>query len=100
LPELSGTPLPLESNVLLLESVALNLNALNGDPVIPVVEVLTVILDIVLEIRVGALGVPGGPPAALVVIEVPGPVVLPNVLNKVTVTVYALDEFNPLIVPL
>jgi hypothetical protein len=70
--------------VLLLESVALNLNALNGDPLIPVVEVLTVTLVVVTEICVGALGVPGTDP---VVIEVPAPVVLPNVLNKVAVTV-------------
>ena len=76
--------MPLESNVLLLVSVALNLYEVKGDPDIPVVEVLTDILVVVTEICVGALGVPGTAP---VVIEVPGPVVLPNVLNKVAVTV-------------
>ena len=38
----------------------------------------------VTDICVGALGVPGTAP---VVIEVPGPVVLPYSLNRVTVTV-------------
>jgi hypothetical protein len=69
--------------VLLLVSVALNLNEVKGDPDIPVVEVLTVILVVVTEICVGALGVPGTAP---VVIEVTPLVVLPYTLNKVAVT--------------
>ena len=93
--------MPLESNVLLLESVALNLYAVKGPPVTPLVEFLTVILVVVLEIRIGALGVPGGPPAALVVIEVAELVFpAPYTLNSVAVTLYDLDEFNPLIVAL
>jgi hypothetical protein len=83
--------------VLLLVSVALNLNEVKGDPDIPVVEVLTVILDVVTETSVGALGVPGTDP---VVIEVPALVVLPYALNKVAVTVYSLPEVNPLMMSL
>ena len=83
--------------MLLLESVALNLNALKGLPLIPVVDDLTVKLVLVTETWVGALGVPGGDP---VVIEVPRLVVLPNVLNKVVVTEYTLEEAKPPIVAL
>ena len=70
--------------MLLLVSVALNLYAVKGLPDIPLVEVLTVILFVVTDTCVGALGVPGTEP---VVIEVPGPVVLPYSLNRVTLTV-------------
>ena len=51
--------MPLESNVLLLESVALNLYAVKGLPDTPVVDDLTVKLVAVLERNVGAGGVPG-----------------------------------------
>ena len=83
--------------MLLLVSVALNLYEVKGPPDTPVVEVLTVILVVVTEICVGALGVPGRDP---VVIEVPPLVVLPYTLNKVAVTLYTLPGVNPLIVAL
>jgi hypothetical protein len=88
--------LPLESNVLLLESVALNLNALKGLPLIPVVDDLTVILEVVTETCVGALGVPGG---GLVVDAVNGSLVLgENPLFSVVLTLYVLPVLNPVIV--
>ena len=46
--------------MLLLESVARNLYAVNGLPDIPVVEVLTVILELPTDTSIGALAVPGG----------------------------------------
>jgi hypothetical protein len=58
---------------------------------------LTVIEVEPLFTSVGAFGIAGAEP---VVIEVPGPVVLPNVLKRVAVTVYAVPALRPLIVPL
>ena len=49
----------MELNVLLLESVAINSYAVNGLPDTPIVEVLTVILELPTDTSMGALAVPG-----------------------------------------
>ena len=83
----------MQSNVLLLESVALNLYEVNGSPDIPVVEVVTLILFNVLERSVGAFGVPGITPVVTEVAELVGP--LPFEFESANVTLYDVPCVRP-----
>ena len=83
----------MQSNVLLLESVALNLYEVNGSPDIPVVEVLTIILFNVFETSVATFGVPGRTPVVTEVAELVGP--LPFEFESVNVTLYEVPCVRP-----
>ena len=87
-------PMPL--NKILLGSVALNLYPVNGPPITPFVEVLTVILVVVTEISLGGLGFPGSSPVDILTGSLSGP--RPSIFARANVNVYAVFCVSPVMV--
>ena len=66
---------------------------MKGPPVIPVVEVLTVILVVVTEISVGVLGFPGSSPVVIEVGLLSGP--RPSIFASANVILYPVFCVSP-----